>query len=104
MRWPAPPRMAFGLERDRSRFGSITHRILLIVRTFSTQADGRFAEKSSRDDGRMALHPDRLMPIEPSARTVARRLYDGVSGLPILSPHGHTDPRWYAEDQPFSDP
>src|SRR5438874_12227297 len=58
----------------------------------------------ARNDGRMALHPDRLMPIEPSARDVARRLYDRVAGLPILSPHGHTEPRWYAEDQPFTDP
>ncbi|WP_131196850.1 glucuronate isomerase [Lichenihabitans psoromatis] len=52
----------------------------------------------------MPLHPDRLFPIEPDACAIARRLYDGVSGLPILSPHGHTDPRWYAEDEPFSDP
>ena len=24
--------------------------------------------------------------------------------LPIISPHGHTDPRWFAENQPFADP
>ncbi len=24
--------------------------------------------------------------------------------LPLISPHGHTDPRWYAENQPFPDP
>ncbi len=35
---------------------------------------------------------------------MARDLYDGVHDLPILSPHGHTDPRWFAEDQPFPDP
>ncbi|WP_413988822.1 glucuronate isomerase [Labrys okinawensis] len=52
----------------------------------------------------MALNPDRLFPIEASARGIARRLYDSVAGLPILSPHGHTDPRWYAEDEPFPDP
>ncbi|HXW19718.1 MAG TPA: glucuronate isomerase [Roseiarcus sp.] len=52
----------------------------------------------------MALHPDRLLPIEPEARAVARRLYDGVASLPILSPHGHTDPSWFAEDAPFPDP
>src|SRR5215218_11056854 len=52
----------------------------------------------------MALHPDRLFPADPAVRAVARRLYDGVSGLPIISPHGHTDPRWYAEDAPFPDP
>jgi len=45
-----------------------------------------------------------LLPAEPSARAVARRLYDAIAGLPIVSPHGHTDPRWYAEDEPFPDP
>jgi glucuronate isomerase len=52
----------------------------------------------------MALHPDRLFPPEPDVRAIARRLYEGVAGLPIISPHGHTDPRWYAEDAPFPDP
>ncbi len=52
----------------------------------------------------MTLHPDRLLPIEPAARAIARRLYQAVAGLPLLSPHGHTDPRWYAENAPFSDP
>lgn len=49
-------------------------------------------------------HADRLFPADLSARTVARRLYDGVKGLPILSPHGHADPRWFAQDLPFPDP
>ncbi|MGN6767626.1 MAG: glucuronate isomerase [Rhizobiaceae bacterium] len=52
----------------------------------------------------MGLHPDRLFPIEPSARDIARRLYGEVAGLPLVSPHGHTDPSWYAKDQPFPDP
>ncbi|MFD1911313.1 glucuronate isomerase [Halodurantibacterium flavum] len=50
------------------------------------------------------LSPDRLFPVEPRARDLARALYDGIRDLPILSPHGHTDPRWFAEDQPFPDP
>ncbi|WP_084363337.1 glucuronate isomerase [Rhizobium sp. RU36D] len=50
------------------------------------------------------LHEDRLFPIEPTARSLARELYDGVRNLPIVSPHGHTDPRWYAENEPFPDP
>ena len=50
------------------------------------------------------VSPDRLMPADPAARAIARRLYDGVATLPIISPHGHTDPRWYAEDLPFADP
>ena len=45
-----------------------------------------------------------LFPVEPTARAVAAALYDGVRGLPIVSPHGHTDPRWYAENNNFSDP
>ncbi len=52
----------------------------------------------------MALDDDRLFPAEPAVRNVARRLYDAVRSLPIVSPHGHTDPRWFAEDLPFPDP
>ena len=52
----------------------------------------------------MSLHPDRLFPAEPGTRAIARRLYERVAGLPIVSPHGHTDPRWYAQDAAFPDP
>jgi len=52
----------------------------------------------------VGLHPDRLLPIEHEARAIARRLYSGVEAMPIISPHGHTDPRWFAEDQAFPDP
>jgi glucuronate isomerase len=51
-----------------------------------------------------ALHPDRLFPPEPQTRALARELYASVARLPILSPHGHTDPRWFADDAPFPDP
>ena len=50
------------------------------------------------------LNDDRLFPSDPNTRSVARRLYSGVRDLPIISPHGHTDPRWFAEDKTFSDP
>lgn len=50
------------------------------------------------------LDEDRLFPIEGRARDLARALYATVRGLPIVSPHGHTDPRWYAEDAAFPDP
>lgn len=50
------------------------------------------------------LDPDRLFPIDSGARGLARALYDTVAGLPIISPHGHTDPRWYATDEAFPDP
>ena len=48
------------------------------------------------------LHDDRLFPADPSVRDIARRLYAGVRDLPILSPHGHTDPQWFAANAPFS--
>jgi len=52
----------------------------------------------------LRLHEDRLFPSDPDQRAVARRLYAEVRELPIVSPHGHTDPRWFADDEPFSDP
>lgn len=51
----------------------------------------------------LRLHPDRLFPADPASRGVARRLYEQVRGLPILSPHGHTDPAWFASNRPFAD-
>ncbi len=50
------------------------------------------------------LHPDRLFPAEPTVRGLTREIYRSIAGLPIVSPHGHTDPRWFAENQPFPDP
>ncbi|HEX8738840.1 MAG TPA: glucuronate isomerase [Casimicrobiaceae bacterium] len=52
----------------------------------------------------LTLDPDRLFPPEPATRRVARALYDTVRDLPIVSPHGHTDPRWFADNAPFPDP
>ncbi len=52
----------------------------------------------------MLLHDDRLFPADPVTRGIARRLYADIRDLPIISPHGHTDPRWYAEDEAFPDP
>ncbi|MET0498838.1 MAG: glucuronate isomerase [Steroidobacteraceae bacterium] len=51
---------------------------------------------------RLELHADRLFPADPSTRAIARHLYALVRDLPILSPHGHTDPRWFATNEPFS--
>jgi glucuronate isomerase len=47
------------------------------------------------------LHPDRFFPAE--TRGLARELFARVEGLPIVSPHGHTDPVWFARDEPFED-
>lgn len=52
----------------------------------------------------MILDEDRLFPAEPGLRALARGLYATVRDLPIISPHGHTDPRWFAEDAAFPDP
>jgi glucuronate isomerase len=49
----------------------------------------------------LSLHPDRLFPADPGTRAIARRLYTEVADLPIISPHGHTDPEWWATDAPF---
>ena len=52
----------------------------------------------------LKLHPDRLFPADPTTRAIARELYDGVRALPIVSPHGHTDPSWFANDEAFPNP
>ena len=53
---------------------------------------------------KLVLDPDRLFPPDPAVRELARRLYAPVKDLPILSPHGHTDPAWFADDEPFANP
>lgn len=50
------------------------------------------------------LDEDRLFPAEGRARDLARTLHAEIRDLPIISPHGHTDPRWFAEDAAFPDP
>ena len=52
----------------------------------------------------LAPHPDRLLPADPAVRDIARRLYDEVRQLPIISPHGHVDASLLLEDAHFSDP
>jgi glucuronate isomerase len=52
----------------------------------------------------MLLHEDRLFPAESSARKVAKALYAHVGNLPIISPHGHTQAAWFANNEPFPDP
>ncbi|WP_173087597.1 glucuronate isomerase [Devosia sp. 1635] len=50
------------------------------------------------------LHPDRFFPVAEPARSVARDLYAAVKDLPLICPHGHTDPEWFAANDRFSDP
>ena len=49
------------------------------------------------------LHPDRLFPPDPATRRIARDLHAAVESLPLVCPHGHTDPRWWGEDPAFAD-
>ena len=49
------------------------------------------------------LHPDRLLPVGGRTLKIARDLYESVVDLPIISPHGHTLPHWFADNQPMGD-
>ncbi|MDE1986419.1 MAG: glucuronate isomerase [Alphaproteobacteria bacterium] len=51
----------------------------------------------------LSLHPDRFFPTDGTTRDIARRLFARVEKLPIISPHGHTDPSWFATDAAFED-
>lgn len=59
---------------------------------------------SKRTESFGLLDPDRLFPANESTHKLARELFAEIERLPIISPHGHTDPRWFAENQPFANP
>ena len=46
-----------------------------------------------KEDAVALLHEDRLFPADETTRAIARRLYEGIKDLPIVSPHGHTQAR-----------
>ncbi len=48
-------------------------------------------------------HPERLFPADAATRDIAIDLYQSVRDLPIVSPHGHTDPAWFALNERFPD-
>jgi glucuronate isomerase len=50
----------------------------------------------------IVLDEDRLFPADPKVRAIARGLYAQVRDLPIISPHGHTDPSWFADNENFA--
>ena len=56
---------------------------------------------SSTSNRPLTLHPDRLFSPEPIQRDIARELHAEIAELPLLCPHGHTDPRWFADNEPF---
>ncbi|WP_349428676.1 glucuronate isomerase [Microbacterium sp. LWS13-1.2] len=50
------------------------------------------------------LSSDALLPADPRTRDITRDLYAEVASAPIISPHGHVDPRLLVDDAPFRDP
>ena len=67
----------------------------------SSRAPYRYGRRTAHGS---PLHPDRLLPAEPGVRAIARELYGAVRDLPVISPHGHVDPRLLLADEPFPDP
>jgi glucuronate isomerase len=47
---------------------------------------------------------EKLFPADPALRETAQSLYALVADLPIVSPHGHVDPRMLLENKPFENP
>ncbi|MDY7080718.1 MAG: glucuronate isomerase [Chloroflexota bacterium] len=45
------------------------------------------------------LPPDRYLDPDPAQRRIARELYESVVDLPIVSPHGHVDPRLFVDEE-----
>jgi len=43
------------------------------------------------------MNPDRYLTPDPALRAIARELYEAVAGTPIVAPHGHVDPRLFAD-------
>ena len=53
---------------------------------------------------KLMLDENRFFDPDPTIRKIARELYEGIKDLPIVSPHGHVDPKLFAENLPFPDP
>lgn len=53
---------------------------------------------------KVILNDDRYFDADKAIRRVARALYAETRKLPIVSPHGHVDPRLLADDVPFPEP
>jgi len=46
---------------------------------------------------RSTFHPDRYFDPDPQQREIARVLYASIQHLPLVCPHGHVDPRTFAD-------
>ena len=43
------------------------------------------------------LSPERYFDPDPAQRRLAMELYESIAGLPLVCPHGHVDPRLFAD-------
>src|SRR5215207_1086808 len=43
------------------------------------------------------LNPDRYFDPDPAQKEIARELHTHVANLPLICPHGHVDPRTFAD-------
>ncbi len=50
------------------------------------------------------FNEDRFFNHNQNIRPIARELYNGIKNLPIISPHGHVDPKILADNNHFSNP
>ena len=50
----------------------------------------------------LILSNDRLFSSDPKERAISHELYALVKDMPIISPHGHTDPEWFASNANFT--
>ncbi|RMD49291.1 MAG: glucuronate isomerase [Ignavibacteria bacterium] len=50
------------------------------------------------------FHEDRFFDPNPEVRKIAWKLYNQIKNLPIISPHGHVDPKMLALNEPFPNP
>src|SRR5213079_568690 len=75
-------------------------------RCFAMACNGRWpciSAPTEDNDGHPAQPKSRsTVPGGPGNTRARARLYASVKDLPIVSPHGHTDPQWFADDAPFA--
>ncbi len=51
------------------------------------------------------MNPNRLFSSDPQQRSVAKEIYQPIANLPLICPHGHVDPRIFADpDYQFGSP
>lgn len=50
------------------------------------------------------LNPYRFFDPQENVHSLAYEIYQDIKDLPIVSPHGHVDPRLLATNEPFTDP